>query len=99
MPYVKQPVRDLLEQPIQTLLQSMSKVCDGHTINPGNLNYVITKLLLGHKPQTYADYNALIGALEACKLEFNRRAVAVYERKKCTDNGDVYPEPDASYYV
>jgi hypothetical protein len=38
----------------------------------------------------YADYNAVIGALEACKLEFYRRVVSLYEDKKKEINGDVY---------
>jgi len=32
----------------------------------------------------------VIGALEACKLEFYRRAVVPYEDKKIKENGDVY---------
>lgn len=56
----------------------------------GELNYIITKLLLATDPYNYNDYNTLIGVLECCKLEFYRRAVAVYEDTKIKKNGDVY---------
>ena len=59
-------------------------------VNEGEINYVITKLLLSTKPKRYADYNKLVGVLECCKLEFYRRAVAVYEDDKIKENGDVY---------
>lgn len=58
----------------------------------GQLNFCITTLcldFLGTAPR-YQDYNDVIGALEACKLEFYRRAVAPYEDVKKDSNGDVY---------
>ncbi len=58
----------------------------------GELNYAITSLILDFLPKAprYADYNAVLGALEAAKLEFYRRAAAPYENQKAFDNGDVY---------
>jgi len=56
----------------------------------GELNYIITRLLLQCKPHSYADYNALYGMLGCCQAEFYRRAVAVYEDEKIQENGDVY---------
>jgi hypothetical protein len=32
----------------------------------------------------------VVGALEACKLEFYRRVVTPYEENKMKENGDVY---------
>lgn len=58
----------------------------------GSLNFAITMLVksfLGDNPR-YDDYNSAIGALECCKLELYRRAVAPYEDKKIEENGDVY---------
>ena len=58
----------------------------------GELNYLITKLCIsfaGDKPN-YAKYNEIIGALECCKLEMYRRAIAKYEDEKIKINGDVY---------
>jgi len=56
----------------------------------GDLNYVITRLLLGgiDKP-SYFSYNARLGVLEACKLEFFRRHVATYEDEAIVRNGDL----------
>lgn len=62
--------------------------------NPGILNYRLTKLLiewLGKNPR-YADFNAVIGALESAKLEMYRRSVAGYEDQAIDRNGDIYPE-------
>lgn len=59
---------------------------------PGHLNYLITSLVrsyLGDHPR-YADYNEVLGALEAAKLELYRRMVAPYENAKIAENGDVY---------
>ena len=57
---------------------------------PGELNYLITTMLLAQKPASYGAYNELIGVLECVKLEFYRRAVAAYEDEKIKENGDVY---------
>lgn len=58
----------------------------------GELNYTLTffvQKFLGNSPN-YDKYNSAIGALEACKLEMYRRAVAPYEDKKMEENGDVW---------
>lgn len=59
----------------------------------GELNYQITELInmyMADKVKNYACFNAIVGALESCKLEFYRRVVAPYENTKCEDNGDVW---------
>lgn len=59
---------------------------------PGELNFLVTMLCkeyLGETPR-YQNYNDVIGALEACKLELYARLVRPYEEKKITENGDVY---------
>lgn len=58
----------------------------------GEINYLITQLLIETQPKTYRDYNNLIGVLECVKLEFYRRMVAKYEDEKIDQNGDVYPK-------
>lgn len=61
--------------------------------SPGELNYLLTNICLqyvDYNTPGYTIYNDVIGALEACKLEFYRRAVAPYEDKKIEENGDVY---------
>ncbi len=61
-----------------------------HTV--GELNYLLTSMVLdflGDDPN-YEKFNSVIGALECCKLEMYRRAVAPYEDVKIKENGDVY---------
>lgn len=81
MPYLKKEDREYL-----------NKVKAG---SPGELNYIMTEmaltLLFRFGEPNYAEYNAVIGALECCKLEMYRRMVAPYEDKKKKENGDVYP--------
>jgi len=64
---------------------------------PGELNYVLTSACLDYMDikggDSYITFNDIIGALEACKLEFYRRVVNPYEDTKIAANGDVY-QPD-----
>jgi len=78
MPYISQEARRKAIMKRTTELTS------------GELNFTITEFLLSAEPKTYEDYNRLIGVLECIKLEFYRRAVAVYEDRKKEENGDVY---------
>jgi hypothetical protein len=86
MPYIKPENRPRLDE----FLSEISDVVSNSEVTVGDLNYFITKLLLLTEPQSYADYNALVGMLECCKLEFYRRAIAAYEDVKIKENGDVY---------
>jgi len=65
---------------------------DDGPATPGELNFLITKLCLEYLGDNarYSDYNSVVGALECCKLEFYRRAVAPYEDVKIKENGDIY---------
>lgn len=62
----------------------------------GELNYLLTQIILDYSnawqdsQPRYQTYNDVIGALECCKLEMYRRAVAPYEERKIAENGDVY---------
>lgn len=59
----------------------------------GELNFALTTLVrryINKSARNYEAYNAAVGALEACKLEFYRRAVVVYEDEKIKLNGDCY---------
>ena len=80
MPYIKQELRDRLDMFIDSF----------PVLSTGELNYVVTRLLLNTNPTRYEDYNSLIGVLECTKQEFYRRAVATYEDVKATENGDLY---------
>jgi hypothetical protein len=79
MPYIKQDDREALDNCIEQF----------RLMTVGELNYTITNILMRQHPQTYADFNALIGVLECAKLELYRRACAPYEDKKILENGDV----------
>ncbi len=60
---------------------------------PGELNYLITQLMLRYwmkSPRNYQALNDVVGAVESAKAEFQRRVVDIYEDKKLADNGDVY---------
>jgi hypothetical protein len=61
------------------------------TADVGELTYLLYKLCLDALPEAprYRDFHAVIGALEAAKLEFYRRQVAPYEDGKIRENGDV----------
>ena len=61
--------------------------------NPGDLNYLITKLVVAymrHKGLSYQTINDIVGALEGAKLEFYEQVARPYEDKKRLENGCVY---------
>ena len=81
MPYIKPERRDDLN-------------CGEPPSNAGELNYVLTQLLIAyfkHIGGRYQQINDILGALEGAKLEFYRRVAAPYEDTKIAENGDVYP--------
>lgn len=59
---------------------------------PGELNYVITKLILHawNTSPNYAKIASITGVLSNVESEFYRRVVAEYEEQKKNENGDVY---------
>lgn len=86
MPYIDQKNRPELD----CVVRSVIHVLQQHHYHPGELNYVLTTILLGAKATGYQGMNRLVGVLECVKLEFYRRALAIYEDKKIQENGDVY---------
>ena len=59
----------------------------------GDLNYLITSLLLKYKKQhglSYTTINDVSGAMNEALAEFRRRVVVPYEDKKIKENGDIY---------
>lgn len=64
--------------------------------NVGELTYKLTLAVdeyLGLKPR-FSDFAAVLGALEATKLELYRRVIAPYEDQKILAHGDVYASRD-----
>ena len=95
MPYIKQDKRrhlDPLIDQIHRTLVSMEND-DESTNTEGNLNYLITRLLMkvyGQRDSTrYSNINDSIGMLECCKLELYRTVAAPYEDQKQFENGEV----------
>lgn len=82
MPYISQEQREELDQWLDEIVL--------FDLVPGELNYVLTKLLLKTNPQSYHDYNTLVGVLECMKQELYRRVIAPYEDKKKEEHGEVY---------
>lgn len=80
MPYTRVEDRALLAagQPIKTA---------------GNLNYLITQLLIRYwrnSSQNYQAINDISGAATEALAEFRRRIIVPYELEKLQQNGDVY---------
>lgn len=85
MPYIKQERRDALTATLRPLPDTPK--------NPGELNYMITKLLVQYWEEhghSYATINAIHGACGCALHEFQRRVVGKYEDQKIQENGDVY---------
>lgn len=79
VPYIKKQDRVPLE---------MSR----HAQTPGELNYLLTITALDYLDRHKLDYgtlNAIIGAFESAKREFQRRVVDPYEDDKMRSNGDL----------
>ena len=88
MPYILAADRDKL----QSATDAMTAVIDEST-TAGDLNYMISlmaKAYIGAKGLRYEHLNAVVGALDCAKAEFQRRVVAPYEDQKIAENGDVY---------
>lgn len=82
MPYIKSNLRP-----------GLFPTSDNVPSNPGELNFMVTRLINDYmlsQPFNYQVINDIIGALEGAKMEFYRRVVIPYEDRKIIENGDVY---------
>lgn len=87
MPYIKPDRRETLAAEMDDENQVP------HMAGPGELNYLITKLIKLYQQQfglSYATINDILGALEGAKAEFYRRVAVPYENAKMVEHGDVY---------
>ena len=86
MPYIKKQDRERLNELTNAILENDIE-------SAGELNYIFTiiaKRYWSRKDrQNYQAINDIVGALDGCKVEFQRRTVANYEMKKIDENGDV----------
>ncbi len=62
---------------------------------PGELNFLITELVLRYwtnGEQNYQCLNDILGGIEGAKLEMYRRLAVPYENSKIHSNGDCYED-------
>ncbi|MEO8935323.1 MAG: hypothetical protein ABI277_15335 [Burkholderiaceae bacterium] len=88
MPYILADDR----RKLKPATDAIAAVID-ETTTAGDLNFMISlmaKAYMDAKGLRYEHLNAVVGALDSCKAEFQRRVVAPYEDRKITENGDVY---------
>ena len=87
MPYIHPELRPKLDYVVHQLEHPQG-------LQPGELNYLITKIVLAWlgPPTTrnYARLSAALGVLTDVHDELYRRIVADYEDRKWAENGDVY---------
>ena len=71
----------------------MSQRNDRFAVNPGELNFILTKICdeyIARHGLSYKTIADVVSSLECAKLEFYRRVAAPYEDGKKQTNGDVY---------
>ena len=81
MPYLSNDQKELLGDKIP--------------VTPGELNYVITQILIQYVEHQRLSYGIVSEALSACTeaaAEFRRRVLVPLEDRKIEQNGDVYPD-------
>ncbi len=85
MPYINKKDRPRLDQWLS---------CMPRLTTPGELNYVVTRILSGYLKKfgevNYAVFNEVMGVIGCVGQEFYRRMIATYEDKKKKENGDVF---------
>lgn len=89
MPYIAEDARTRLDAAAQPLLDELRT----NTPTEGELNYLVCTLVKGYiasHGESYATFNAAIGALTCARLEIYRRLIAPYEDRKIELNGDVF---------
>jgi len=92
MPYIKQDRREVFDVQIGVLVDKLTNYGSNTEPASGEVNYVISKLLveiLRKRGTSYGLANLLHGALVCAQLEFYRRWVAPYEDRKIKENGDI----------
>ena len=90
MPYIKPERRKQLGPAIAVLTTALTLRSPEPQELAGDLNYVITNLLLNTLRMTYHNMALWTGVLETAKLELYRRVIAEYEDGKREEHGDVY---------
>ena len=88
MPYISKPYREAYKKAIKELITKLRTLKEEE--RDGHVNFIITSILKGvYYPLKYRRFNALLGVLEAIKLELYRRIIGPYEDTKIWVNGDL----------
>jgi len=88
MPYLREENKVYFDK----LLERLRKCA---IANGGELNFLFTEIINQFhvtNSKRYETMNTVVGALESCKVEYQRRIVAPYEDKKIQENGEVFSE-------
>lgn len=92
MPYIPTARREVLDKYVEGLSGYIKEI-NLESSWMGDVNYVITRLLMRmvrtFGPIKYWQGVAILGTLEAVKVEFYRRVLSPYENKQAELNGDV----------
>jgi len=90
MPYINKKGRDYWDPKLKDLEDHI----EGTDPEVGDMNYIITKLLLSwvKNKLRYVKICMVMGTLICVMLEFYRRVSAPYENEKAKLNGDVYKD-------
>ena len=95
MPYITEAKRKKYQNAISEIVHNLN--IENGAIQGfypvGDLNYIISEIInqtIQRQGLRYQNVNAVVGALECCKLEMYRRLIAPYEDEKIESNGDVY---------
>lgn len=93
MPYIPSTDRERYDAKIGALAGEVARFITEEKKSPsGQLNYIITRLILevyGDTLPSYTAFNEITGILECAKLEMYRHHVGPYEQVKIVENGDV----------
>ena len=92
MPYIKPEGRKKYDKLVDKLSLIVAAKYRGN-IPVGDMNYCVTRFILGvlrSNGTNYNNLNALIGMTECVKQELYRMQAAPYEDKKKEENGGVF---------
>ena len=82
MPYIEPKNRKSMDE-IVLLMADLNVKANG------DLNYILYKFCKEYIKPSYNNFKNFCGELRQCATEIERRILADYEDKKCSENGDV----------
>ena len=92
MPYIDKGGREMIDPDLGPILD-LIHADNGQTLQQGELNYIITKIIdkwTSSRGLSYATINEVVGVLNCVVAEYYRRVAVPYEKRKADSNGDVY---------